>query len=181
MLQPYSIIAKDGAAFFTADNKAIYKAFFQAVPFSGEPQLEGFFVDFTFKRDTSQCADAKAKDSTGAFKKIVGREDGRIKATLQLILNTFFENNPYYTVFFTCDSTDSKQRGRLLMFNEWHAEHQDKFTKLPFCISGAMIDEDILPDTVGGIIFLTEHPQQELIKNFVTSEIVVYNSIKITT
>lgn len=180
MLQPYSIIAKDGAAFFTADNKAIYKAFFQAVPFAGEPQLEGFFVDFSFERDTSQCADTAVRGLNGTFKKRVGRNDERIKITLQLILNTFFENNPYYVVFFTCDSRDSKHKGRLLMFNEWHRDHQETFTKLPFCITGGIVDEEVLADTVGGAVFLTAHPQHELIKNFVNSEIIVYNSLKIS-
>lgn len=179
MLQPYRIEPKDGAAFFTADNQAIYKALFRAVPFSGEPQLEGFIVDFSFERDVSQCANATRRAKDGTFKKLVGRTDLRIKETLKLILNTFFENNPYHIVYFTCDSTDSKHKGRLLMFNEWCAEHKETFTKLPFCIAGGMIDEEVLADTVGGAIFLNEHPQHELIKNFVNSEIFVYNSIKI--
>jgi len=178
MAEPYSIQEKDGAAYFIAANQAVYKAFFRAVPFEGEPQLEGFIVDFSFERDVSQCADTTVRATNGTFKKRVGSEDKRIQATLQSVLNIFFENNPYHIVFFTCDSTDSKHRGRLVTFNSWHAAHQDRFTKIPYCIAGGVIDEEVLADTVGGAIFLAVHPHHELIKNFVNSEVMVYNSIK---
>jgi hypothetical protein len=180
MLQPYSILAKDGAAYFTAENQAIYKAFFQVVPFSGEPQLEGFIVDFSFERDISGCVDSRCRAKDGTFKKILGPADKRIEVTLQQVLRLFFENNPYHVVFFTCDSTDNKHQSRLLMFNEWHSEHKTQFTNLPFCIAGGMIDEEVMADTIGGVFFLTDSPNSELIRNFVNSEVMVYNSLKVS-
>lgn len=178
MPQPYRIVDQKGVATFTADNQASYKALFQAVAFSGEAQLEGFIVDFSFERDVTNCPNATCKAKDGTFKKNLGPLDERIQATIETVIDTFFEYNPYHIAYFTCDSTDGKQKGRLLMFNQWHEQHAGKYTKIPFCIAGAMIDDEILADTVGGAIFLTNHPHHQLIKDFVNSEVIVYNSIK---
>ncbi|TGE07711.1 DUF6169 family protein [Hymenobacter fodinae] len=178
MPQPYSITDKQGIAYFTADNQAIYKALFLQVSFSGEPQLEGFIVDFSFDRDITNCPDTTRRAKDGSFKKRVGNKDERIQATVKQIVSSFFESNPYHVVYFTCESIDSKHRGRIHMFEEWYREHQDTFTKVPFIIPGGIVDEEITPDTYGGAIFMKSHPLHELIYNFVNSEVLVYTSSK---
>jgi hypothetical protein len=168
MLLPYSIsIDETGIATFTADNKAIYKALFVGIP-SPEPQLEGLIFDFTFERDASKCGNPKHPG-----------HDGRVRPTLEKIINRFFELAPDGILYFSCDSTDGRHRERLSIFDKWYTPHQAEVTKVPFCIPGGEADSgEELPDTIGGAFFLKSHPFHEMVEAFIKSEIIVYTSVK---
>ena len=167
---PYSIqVATDGIISFSTTNNVVYKALFVGIPSVEEPQLEGLIFDFTFERDAAACL-SPAHPGPNA----------RIRPTVEQILSRFFEQAPDGIIYFSCDSTDGRQRERQRIFNNWYAAHQRVVTQIPFWIPGGTDDtSQPLPDIIGGILFLKSHPLHALVESFIGSEILVYTSAKL--
>lgn len=169
MLLPYKIVFdEENVAHFTADNKANYKALFSGRPMPALPELEGFVFDFSFQRDTTNCANSKHPG-----------HDGRIRLTLEKLMNRFFELSPYSVMSFVCESTDYKHKMRQRVFGDWHAAHKDRIAKNTFSLPSGTIEEDgSIGEAVGGLFFLKDHPLANRIDASLAAEIAFYSMIK---
>lgn len=169
MLLPYSIFFDaDNVAYFTADNKAAYKALFSGLPIPGLPELEGFVFDFSFQRNAANCVNPSHP----------GRDE-RVRLTLEKLLNRFFELSPYGVLSFVCDSTDDKHKARQRVFNDWHAPHKASIKKLTFSLPSGDLQKDGTPgEIVGGLFYLRTHPLASQIEAGLAAEIAVYTMAK---
>jgi hypothetical protein len=165
MLLPYSISFEGELATFLTDNNAKYTASFQLIPNVQDDQLSGFFYDFSFQRDKSECINRQ-------------HNDGRVKPTIQKLITFFFEQSPYSVMYFVCEAKDSKHEGRKVIFNDWHSERDNEFEIIHFRIPGPLIDAEPTKDIVGALVFMKDHPLESAIRAYAESEIYVYEGIK---
>lgn len=169
MLLPYKIaFDEENVAYFTADNHARYKALFSGRPIPGLPELEGFVFDFSFQRDTSDCANTQHPGY-----------DQRIRLTLEKLMSRFFELQPYGIMSFVCEASDYKHRMRQRVFGDWHKPHQGSITKLTFSLpSGGSEQDGSAGEAIGGLFFLTSHPLAASIETGLSAELAIYTRIK---
>ncbi|OGX82082.1 hypothetical protein [Hymenobacter coccineus] len=169
MLLPYRIVFdEENIAYFTADNRAKYKALFSGRPLPGLPELEGFVFDFSFQREVSDCT----KPTHPGY-------DRRIRLTLEKLMNRFFEIDPYNVMAFVCEATDYKHKMRQRVFGDWHAAHRNRIAKVTFSLpSGTVGENGSAGESVGGLFYLKDHPLALKIESGLGAEIAYYTTIK---
>lgn len=166
---PYKIVFdNENVARFTTKNKVEYKALFSGRPLPGLPEIEGFIFDFSFQRDTTNCTNLKHPGY-----------DARIRATLEKLMNRFFELEPCNVMSFVCESTDNKHQMRQRVFANWHTPHRATIAKNSFCLPSGIIESDGKSgEVVGGLFYVKDHPLASVIEAGLVAEVAFYSMIK---
>ena len=90
--------------------------------------------------------------------------DRNVSATVGVILNQFFDKNPYGIISYICDNTDSKGRKRQFSFAKW----LKVFNREP---KKVLIRASILDTIYVGAVLISSHPEKDKVYLYFQSQL----------
>ncbi|RNI28297.1 hypothetical protein EFA69_19775 [Rufibacter immobilis] len=129
---------------FITDKGVRYYAYFEAYQefFTEYPLIKDLF--FTFNFDVADLGENKRRPKD---------DNGRTKATISLLLESFFKEDLDRVLITVCDSSDNMHGGRKRIFDTWYSESK---SVLPLTkINGFNSTEDM--EVHSSLIFHSTH------------------------